>query len=184
MSHNVLVPLAQGCEELEAVTIIDLFRRAGINVVTASLSDAPIKCARGTVIIADALLNDVLEDSFDLIVLPGGLPGADNLNADARIHQVIDRLANEGKHIAAICAAPKILLTNGILNGKKATAFPGSLSELDTSQLALNDSPVQVDGKVITSKGPGTAMDFALTLIEKLQGKEAREQVETPLQRS
>ncbi len=184
MSHNVLVPLAQGCEELEAVTIIDLFRRAGINVVTASLSDAPVKCARGTVIIADALLDDVLEDSFDLIVLPGGLPGADNLNADARIHQVIDRLANEGKHIAAICAAPKVLLTNGILNGKKATAFPGSLSELDTSQLALNDSPVQVDGKVITSKGPGTAMDFALTLIEKLQGKEAREQVETPLQRS
>ena len=181
---KVLIPLAQGCEELEAITLIDLLRRANIEVCTASLSDEPVKCARGTVIIADTLLETVLEDDFDLMVLPGGLPGADNLNADPRIHQLITRLSGEGKLIGAICAAPKVLLKNGLLNGKKATAYPGSLSALDLSNITLNDKAIQIDGKVITSKGPGTAMDFALTLIELLIDKTAREKVETPLQRA
>ena len=184
MSKNVLIPLATGCEELEAVTVIDLLRRADINVVTASLIDAPVTCARGTVIVADAHLDSVMNDSFDLIVLPGGLPGADHLNADPRIHQLITRLANEEKYVAAICAAPKVLVDNGILNGKKATAYPGSLKDLNTSKIKLSDTSVEIDGKVITSKGPGTAMDFALELIEVLLGKEARDAVETPLQRS
>jgi len=180
---RVLIPLAQGCEELEAVTIIDLLRRAEIEVITASLDNAPVKCARGTVIIADTNLGEIINDSFDLMVLPGGLPGADNLNADSRIHQLITRLADEGKHIGAICAAPKVLFENGILNGKKATAYPGSLDAMDTSRLSLNNEAIQIDGKVITSRGPGTAMDFALMLIEILLGKDARNQVETPLQR-
>jgi 4-methyl-5(b-hydroxyethyl)-thiazole monophosphate biosynthesis len=181
---NVLVPLAQGCEELEAVTIIDLLRRADINVTTASLTDEPVTCARGTVIIADTALDVVLNNDFDLVVLPGGLPGADNLTADPRIHQIITRLAGEGKYVGAICAAPKVLVENGILDGKKATAYPGSLSALDTSNVQLNEAAIQIDGKVITSKGPGTAMDFALALIELLLDKEARNNVETPLQRS
>ena len=181
---RVLVPLAQGCEELEAVTIIDLLRRAEINVVTASLSDKPVKCSRGTVILADTAIDSVLDDNFDLIVLPGGLPGADHLNDDSRIHQIITRLADEGKYVGAICAAPKVLVENGILNGKKATAYPGSLSALDTSQIQLSEEAIQIDGKVITSRGPGTAMDFALMLIEILLGKEARNSVEKPLQRN
>jgi len=181
---KVLVPLAQGCEELEAVTIIDLLRRAGIDVVTVGLDDDPVKCSRGTVILADKTLDAVLNDDFDLIVLPGGLPGADNLNADPRIHQIITRLAKQGKHIAAICAAPKVLVSNGILNGKKATAYPGSLNKLDTSKVELGVHAIQIDGKVITSRGPGTAMDFALTLIETLLGKDARDDVEIPLQRN
>jgi len=181
MLPKVLVPLAHGCEELEAVTIIDLLRRADIEVVTASLSDEPVKCSRGTVILADKTLDQVMHDSFDLMVLPGGLPGADNLNADPRIHKIIDRLATENKNIAAICAAPKVLLDNGILDGKQATAYPGSLSALDTSKINLNDNPVQIDGNIITSKGPGTAMDFALTLIEILLDNEARKKVEEPL---
>ena len=184
LSKKVLVPLATGCEELEAVTIIDLLRRAEINVVTASLKDEPVKCARSTVIIADTTLDTIIDEDFDLIVLPGGLPGADNLNADQRIHQIITRLSNEGKHVAAICAAPKVLVDNGILNGKTATAYPGSLKDLDTSKVKLSDTSVEIDGKVITSKGPGTAMDFALELIETLLGKDARKTVETPLQRS
>ena len=178
---KVLIPLAQGCEDLESVTLIDLLRRANIIVTTASLDEKPVICARGTVIIADTILDSVLSDNFDLLVLPGGLPGADNLNADPRIHQIIDRLATQGKYIGAICAAPKVLLENGLLDGKRATAYPGSLSAMDTSKVALNDTAVQIDGKVITSKGPGTAMDFALTLIEILLGKDARNEVEVPL---
>lgn len=183
MKPNVLIPLAQGCEELEAITLIDLLRRAEIQVITASLTNEPVKCARETVIIADFTLDEVLNDSFDLIVLPGGLPGADNLNADPRIHQIIDRFAAENKPVAAICAAPKVLLKNGILNNKKVTAYPGSLNAMDTSKITLNDKAVQIDGNVITSKGPGTAMEFALTLIEILLNAEARQQVEEPLQR-
>ncbi len=180
---KVLIPIAEGSEELEAVTVIDLLRRAGIDVIVASLGEKPVKCARGTQIIADATLQSVLNNEFDLMVLPGGLPGADNLNNDPRIHQLINRLAEQGKTIAAICASPKVLLTNGILNGKKVTAFPGSLDALDTSNIQLSDVAVEVDGKVITSRGPGTAMDFALTLIFTLLGKDARDKVEFSLQR-
>jgi len=183
-SKRVLIPLAEGCEELEAVTIIDLLRRADINVTTASLIDEPVKCSRGTVIIADTTLEAVLENSFDLIVLPGGLPGADHLNADPRIHQIITRHADQGKLIGAICAAPKVLVNNGLLNGKQATAYPGSLNAIDTSQVELNDSSVQIDENIITSKGPGTAMDFALTLIELLLDKASRDAVENSLQRN
>ncbi len=181
---NVLIPLAQGCEELEAVTIIDLLRRANINVVTASLDDKPVNCARKTIIVADKTLDQVINDDFDLMALPGGLPGADNLNNDPRIHQLITRLNGEDKYIAAICAAPKVLATHGILDGKKATAYPGSLDALDTSNIQLGETPIEKDGKVITSRGPGTAMDFALSLIETLLGKEARDSVEKPLQRA
>lgn len=180
---KVLVPLAPGCEELEAVTIIDLLRRAEIEVVTAALDDKPVICSRGTQIIADTTLGAILDDDFDLLVLPGGLPGADNLNNDPRIHQLITRLSDQDKHIAAICAAPKVLLTNGVLNGKKASAYPGSLDALDTSRIQLGNAVVEQDGKIVTSRGPGTAMDFALTLIEVLKGKDARTQVEIPLQR-
>ena len=181
MKPTVLIPLAQGCEELEAVTIIDLLRRAEIDVTTASLTGKPVKCSRNTVLIADTTLEAVMQNSFDLIVLPGGLPGADNLNDDPRIHQIINRLDNEDKYIAAICAAPKILVNNGILKGKKATAYPGALNAIDTSLVDLGEEAIQIDGNVITSKGPGTAMDFALTLIEILLDKDAREQVEAPL---
>lgn len=181
---RVLIPLAQGCEDLESVTLIDLLRRASINVTTASLDSKPVTCARGTVIIADTTLDSVLNNDFDLLVLPGGLPGADNLNADPRVHQIIERLAKENKYIGAICAAPKVLVENGLLDGKKATAYPNCLSAMDTSKVELTDAAVQIDGKVITSKGPGTAMDFALTLIEILLGKDARNDVEAPLFRS
>lgn len=180
---KVLVPLAQGCEELEAVTIIDLLRRAEIDVTTASLSNEPVKCSRGTVLIADISLDTAMNESFDMMVLPGGLPGADNLNADPRIHQLITRMADSDKYVAAICAAPKVLLQNGILDGKTATAYPGSLSALDTSKTTLSENPIQIDNKVITSRGPGTAMDFALTLIETLVDKKTRDEVETGLQR-
>jgi len=180
---NVLIPLAQGCEELEAVTIIDLLRRADINVITASLDESPVTASRGTVIVADTTLDQVLDQEFDMVVLPGGLPGADHLNADDRIHQLLQRTANNNKHIAAICAAPKVLASAGLLENKKATAYPGVLEALELENTEVTTAVVQQDGNIITSRGPGTAMDFALELISCLVGGAMRKQVEAGLQR-
>lgn len=121
---RVLVPLAQGCEELEAVTIIDLLRRAQIEVVTASLDDQPVLASRRVVLIADCHLDAVLNDDFDMIVLPGGGAGTENLNNDPRIHQLLKKLHAAGKYTAAICAAPKVLATAGLLENKQATSYP------------------------------------------------------------
>lgn len=179
----VLVPLAQGCEELEAVTITDLLTRAGINVVTAGLDQKTVIASRGMKLVADNLLDDVLEKDFDMIVLPGGLPGADHLNNDQRIQTIVKRLAANNKYTAAICAAPRILATAGLLEGKRVTSFPGALDNFPVNNLSYEESAVVVDDKIVTSRGPGTAMDFSLTLIELLMGKEKRDEVEAALQR-
>lgn len=180
---SVLVPLAQGCEELEAVTIVDLLRRASIEVITAGLVDGPVKASRGTVIIPDKHIDEVLDNDFDMIVLPGGLPGADYLDNDPRIHELLTSMADKGKYIAAICAAPKALASAGLLKGKKATSYPGVLDKMDVEGMKYKTSSVVKDGKIITSRGPGTAMDFALTLIEELSGKKKRKEVEAALVR-
>lgn len=184
---RVLVPLAQGCEELEAVTIIDLLRRARIEVVTAGLDAGLVRCSRGVVIQPDAVLDQVLGQEFDMIALPGGGPGADNLDADARVRELLQEMAAKGKYTAAICAAPKVLAHAGLLAGRDATAFPGVLEKvlekLGASDIRLSEAPVVKDGRVITSRGPGTAMDFALELIETLAGHAVREEVEAGLQR-
>lgn len=179
----VLVPLAQGCEELEAVTITDLLTRAGIQVVTAGLDDKLVIASRGMKLMPDKLLDDVLNEDFDMIVLPGGLPGADHLNNDPRIQALVKRMAENNKYTTAICAAPRVLATAGILDGKHATSFPGALDHFPVNNLIKSEDDVVVDGNIVTSKGPGTAMDFALTLIELLLGKEKRIEVEEPLQR-
>jgi len=181
---RVLIPLANGCEELEAVTVIDLLRRAGIEVVTAGLTDGPVTASRGVVLIPDRSLDQVLDDDFDMIVLPGGLPGADYLDADPRIHALLQRMAEQERYTAAICAAPKVLLNAGLLDGRRATAYPGIIDGLMTENSQLLADAVVTDGKVVTSRGPGTAMDFALTLIEQLLGAVKREEVETPLMRA
>ncbi|HID46394.1 MAG TPA: DJ-1/PfpI family protein [Chromatiaceae bacterium] len=180
---RVLVPLAQGCEELEAVSIIDLLRRAGVEVVVAGLSQGPVTCSRGVVIMPDADLDDVLGDDFDMIVLPGGLPGADHLDADARIRRLLKKMAEQDKFIAAICAAPKVLASAGLLQGKQATSYPGVIDTMGLADTRYLDQPVVADGRVVTSRGPGTAMDFALELIEKLLGAEQRQIVEASLMR-
>ncbi len=180
---NVLIPLAQGCEELEAVTLIDLLRRAGIQVVTAGLDDKPVKASRGTVLIADMTLDAALKHEYDMIALPGGMPGADHLRDDPRIQLCLKSMAAKNKYIAAICAAPRALARAGLLDGKRATSFPGSLDDSHVNNLRYLEQAVVVDGNIITSRGPGTAMDFALTLIELLLGKHKRQEVEAPLQR-
>ena len=179
----VLVPLAQGCEELEAVTITDLLTRAGINVVTAGLDEQIVTASRGMKLVPDKQLEDVLDEAFDMIVLPGGLPGADHLNNDQRIQTIVKRLAANNKYTAAICAAPRVLATAALLEGKRATSFPGALDQFPVNNMTYEEKAVVVDGNVITSRGPGTAMDFTLTLIELLSGKEKRDEVEAALQR-
>lgn len=182
-NYRVLVPLAQGCEELEAVTIIDLLRRAGIEVVSAGLDQQPVTASRGVVLVPDRSLNEVLDEHFDMMVLPGGLPGADFLQADPRINALLRKINDQGGYTAAICAAPKVLASAGLLQGKKATAYPGVLEAMQPPRPNLINQPVVRDGRVITSRGPGTAMDFALELIEILAGADARREVEQGLQR-
>lgn len=184
LTPHVLVPLAQGCEELEAITIIDLLRRAGIEVTSAGLDVGSITASRGVKLIPDTDLESALKNNYDMIVLPGGLPGADYLDNDERIKSVIKKMVSDDKYIAAICAAPKVLANAGLLNGKKATSYPGFLNGLDLPDTTISDEAIVKDGKIITSRGPGTAMDFALELIEILSGKDKRNEVETALVRS
>ncbi len=178
---KVLIPLAQGCEELEAVTVIDLLRRAEIKVITAGLDSQHVTASRGTVLVPDTDLDTALKEDYDMVVLPGGLPGADHLDNDERIKTILIKMANSEKFTAAICAAPKVLANAGLLYNKKATSYPGFLDA--TNNIDISNDAVVIDGKVITSRGPGTAMDFALTLIESLVGKEKRDEVEQGLVR-
>ncbi len=179
---RVLVPLAEGFEELEAVTIIDMLRRAGVEVVVAALAGNPVNGSHGIALRADAALDDVAGQEFDLVALPGGMPGASRLRDDPRVGAIIRRLHGGGGKVAAICAAPMALEAAGVLKGRRATCYPGALDP--AADLTLVDEPVVVDGRVITSRGPGTALDFALELVTQLQGPAARQRVESQLLRS
>ena len=132
----------------------------------------------------DTALDAVLSQDFDMIVLPGGLPGANYLRDDARVQSILKRHAAAGRYTAAICAAPIALAQAGLLVGKKATSYPGFVEKLTIADFRHSTEAVVVDGKVITSRGPGTAMDFALTLIELLCGRAQRDQVEAGLVRA
>jgi len=181
---KVLVLLAQGCEEIEAVTPIDLLNRANFEVITASLDEEKvIHASHGALLMAQKTLDEVLSEDFDMVVLPGGLPGADNLANDARVVQLVKNMAQKGKYVSTICAAPYILARNGLLDGKKATAYPGFLKKEEYPQVEICDSAVVVSGNIITGRGPGVAMDFALKLIEVLGGVELRNAVEKTLVR-
>ena len=183
---KVLVPLAAGCEELEAVTIIDLLRRADIKVTSAGLEASPqaVRASRGTLLIPDTSLDQAIKEDYDMVVLPGGQPGTDHLNADPRIHALLKRMAKQEKYIAAICAAPKVLADAGLLKGRRATSFPGALNQIQLAGVHYEETAVVRDGHILTSRGPGTAMDFALSIIETLVDKTQRAQVEHGLVRS
>lgn len=180
---KVLVPLAQGCEELEAVTVTDLLTRAGMQVVTAGLDNNAVTASRGMVLMPQTTIEKVMDDEFDLIVLPGGLPGADHLQNSELIQTKLKQMAANNKTVAAICAAPKALATAGLLDGKTITSYPGSLDGTPVENMNYKNDSVVTDGNIVTSRGPGTAMDFALSLIEKHLGKDKRDEVEAPLMR-
>ena len=179
---KVLVPLAAGFEDLEAVTIIDLLRRANIDVTVAGLEDGAITGSRGTRVLPDFTLDDVADTEFDMIVLPGGQPGADNLNNDKRIHNLLSTINSKGGYTAAICAAPKVLASAGLLDNREMTSYPGVLSDASVSGMNNTGAAVVIDGSVVTSRGPGTAIPFSLELIELLVGEGVRYQVEEGLQ--
>ncbi len=175
---TALVPLAQGCEELEAITIMDILVRGGVTVVPAALdNEMPIQASRGTILMANTSLEAVESDQFDLIALPGGLPGSDHLEQDTRLRKMLQQQAKAGRWIAAICAAPKVLVTAGLLDDKQATSYPGVIDQNPAPNMQYLNQPVVVDGNIITSQGPATAMAFALTLVEALQGKQKQEEI-------
>ncbi len=180
---RVLVPLATGFEEIEAVTMIDILRRAGIDVVVASLDPGPVKGSHGITIAADQDLGAVMDQHFDMVALPGGMPGAANLQRDSRIVSLLQSTAGHGGVIAAICAAPMVLAAAGLLQGRRATSYPGFLDSAAVQDTVISNEAVVTDGNRVTSRGPGTAMDFALALVENLLGRESRQAVEQTLQR-
>jgi len=162
---SALLLLVDGFEEIEAVTIIDVLRRAEVAVTTASLAGKRVRGSHEIVLESDASLDAVSVDDFDALVLPGG-PAAKTLREDARAQAVIKRAGAAGKLVAAVCAAPTALEAAGLLSGKRATSYPGSA--LPSAHYV--EEPVVVDGNIITSRGPGTTMAFALKLVERLSG--------------
>jgi len=180
---SALVLLAEGFEEIEAVTVIDLLRRAGVEVRTAALHGRRATGSHRITLEADAELDDLQGPLCDIIVLPGGMPGAEHLKQDARVISLLQRYAAADRYVAAICAAPGVLAQAGLLDGRRATSYPGFLGAGVAQDVRLETSPVVVDGRIVTSRGPGTAMDFALSLIELLQGQATRAEVEGRLLR-
>ena len=177
MSKRALITIADGVEEIETVTLLDVLRRAEIEVVLASIETRRmINCAHGTRLTADTMLVDVLAQDFDLIVLPGGMPGAQRLADHQPLAERVRQQAGEGKLFAAICAAPALALqAYGVLKQRRMTCYPAFSERL--SGCTFVDQPVVVDGNCITSQGPGTALEFALTLVEQLMGKSVRASV-------
>lgn len=175
MSKTVLVVLAEGFEEIEAITPIDVLRRAGVQVTVAGVGKRQVGGAHGVTVAADTLLEEY-KGIPDAVVLPGGMPGAANLAQSKALEQLLKRMKESDKLIGAICAAPALVLSKyGILEGKKATCYPGFEKEFGQKTTAVEERVV-VDGRVITSQGPGTALSFALSLVEQLAGpQKARE---------
>ena len=172
---KVVVPLAEGFEEIEFSTIVDILRRAGIDVTTAGLKEGTINGAHGIKITSDTLIDKVSADDFDVIILPGGYPGFVNLGNSEQVLKLVKGMSDRNKYVTAICGAPSVLTKAGVIQGKRATIFPGMEGTLTGAK--CSDERVVIDGKVITSQGPGTAMEFTIKLVEVLAGKSKAEEV-------
>lgn len=180
MTPKVLVPIADGTEEIEAVCIIDVLRRAGAEVVVASVGALQITASRGVRIVADRLIAECIEDTFDLIVLPGGIPGAEHLRDSPELKALLRRQKEENRYYGAICAAPAVVLeSHGLLEGIRATGHPNFMDRLDPAR--ADAARVVVDGRCVTSRGPGTALEFALELVALLFGRAHADAVAAPM---
>ena len=188
MTKTVLIPIADGCEDIETVTMVDVLRRAGAEVTLASVEPCEgrqVVAAQGTVIVADCTIKDCLHPSlpggWDLIAIPGGLPGSEHLAASEALDGLLRQQVAEGKFYAAICAAPSLVLASkGLLQNRAATCHPMYQQCLEAREVN-SESRVVVDGNCITSQGPGTALEFALELVEQLFGVVKREEVSAPM---
>ena len=179
MSTAVVV-LADGFEEIEAVTQIDVLRRAGVEVTVAGLSEGIATGAHGLGVATDMLL-DAVDFEPDLVVLPGGMPGSQRLGESKPLLDLLERQHGAGRMIGAICAAPAFApVAAGILDGKRATCYPSFESRFSGATTAVEDRVV-VDGNVVTSRGPGTALEFALALVDELVGRDAGDELRTAM---
>jgi 4-methyl-5(b-hydroxyethyl)-thiazole monophosphate biosynthesis len=172
---RVLVPLAKGFEEIEVVAVVDILRRAGAEVVLAGLEEGPVEGAFSVVLQSDTTLDKAMDEDFDMLVLPGGNEGTRRLAEDVRVASKARQMAAAHRFVAAICAAPKVLAMAGLLDGKKATCYPTCLD--DFPAVSQEKQPVVRDGQLLTSRGPGTAVAFALALTEALFGTEKRTEI-------
>jgi 4-methyl-5(b-hydroxyethyl)-thiazole monophosphate biosynthesis len=165
---KVVVPFAEGFEEIEALTIVDVLRRAGINVDMVGIVGSMVTGGHGVRITMDKKLLQIKPEDYNGIILPGGNPGYVNLGRSSVLLELIRKMSGQGKMVAAICASPSVLAKAGVLEGKRATIYPGMEKEIPYPR----GDKVVVDGNIITSQGPGTAMEFALKIVENLVGKE------------
>lgn len=176
---RVLLPFTKGVEEIELIAVVDILRRAEVEVVMASLDGNPVTGRSGITIAPDAPLKDASTEVWDMVVLPGGLPNAYLLREDAHVKAVVQRLREERKSIAAICAAPTALAAFGMIDNKRVTSYPGvkdEVQQLSPSAVYVDEAVVE-DDFLITSRGAGTAIEFALRLVAKLCGEEKSSEV-------
>ncbi len=176
MAKKVFVHLAEGFEEIEAIATIDILLRGELDtVIVSTTGNSVVKSVRGVGVVCDCLFEDADYTECDMIVLPGGIPGVDNLGAHEGLCNQLKNFKKQDKWIAAICAAPIILHENGLIDGKTLTCFPGCGDGFNEANVVSDI--VAVDGKLITSQGPGTAIEFGLKIVEMLQGKEKADYV-------
>lgn len=180
-NKSVLVPIANGSEEMEAVIVADVLRRAQAQVTIASTEGKEqVTCSRGIKIVADTVIENCVAEDYDLVVLPGGMPGAENLRDSKPLMEILKRQQARNKPLAAICAAPQVVLdSQGFLGDRKATAHPAFSAKLQ-NQDSVNERVV-VDDLIMTSRGPGTAFEFALSLVSMLYGSEKMKEVAGPM---
>jgi len=180
MAKRVLVPIADGTEEIEAACIIDTLRRAGAEVTVASVGKLQVTASRGVKLVADTLIVNCTSQTYDCIALPGGMPGAEHLRDSTELIAMLKKQKQAGRLYAAICASPAVALhPHGLLDGVKATCYPSMQSKLNPA--LASDERVVVDGNCVTSQGPGTAIEFALKLIEELYGPQKAKEVADPM---
>lgn len=176
MSKKVLIVLAEGFEEIEAITPIDVLRRAGLEVTTAGIGGTEITGSHNITVVTDTTIREI-EELPDAIVLPGGMPGAENLSKSGALRELLKKMNDEGRPIGAICAAPAVALApTGILDGRTATCYPGFENRFGKA-IVFSPDRVVVDGNITTSRGPGTALEFALELAGRLAGAEVQKEL-------
>ncbi|RYZ56103.1 MAG: DJ-1/PfpI family protein [Proteobacteria bacterium] len=180
MEQKVAMILADGFEEIEAIAVIDVLRRADVNVKTYSLKGKIVHGAHGINIEADESMETAINENFTMVILPGG-PGVQALKDDARVGALLEKQIGKDKYVAAICAAPTVLAEYGMLKGRSVTGYPGTEDKLRAAEATYTGSKVVVDEHLITSRGPGTAIEFGLEIVTALKGAAQSEWVREKL---
>lgn len=178
MSKKVYIFLADGFEDIEGLTVVDLLRRAEIEIHTVSIKNTKeVQTAHGISLLTDKVFGEVDFSDADMLVLPGGMPGTKYLADYKPLTELLTEFYNDGRKIAAICAAPSVFSGLGFLKGRRATAYPSFMDVIERDGAMTSTDSVVVDGNVTTSRGLGTAVDFALSIITQLEGKEKAQEI-------